>query len=73
MTTFVIFILSVVGMGFRPQPRIDDNLIQVTDNKDQQESIASSLQLYRQGEQTSFDGNVERNLLTLYSLPDSET
>jgi hypothetical protein len=36
-------------MGFRPQPIIDDSLIQITDDPDQQKSIAHSLQLYRDG------------------------
>jgi len=36
-------------MGFRPQPIIDDSLIQITDDPDQQKRIAHSLQLYRDG------------------------
>ncbi|CAF1211934.1 unnamed protein product [Adineta ricciae] len=39
---------TVVGLGFRPQPIIDDNLIRVTNTKQQQEQIASSLSLFRQ-------------------------
>ncbi|CAF1248191.1 unnamed protein product [Adineta steineri] len=38
---------TVVGMGFRPQPRVDDNLIVVSNDPDQQARIASSLRLYR--------------------------
>ncbi|CAF1538180.1 unnamed protein product, partial [Adineta steineri] len=40
---------TVVGMGFRPQPRVDDNLILVSNDPDQQARIASSLRLYRDG------------------------
>lgn len=36
-------------MGFRPQPFVDDNLIRVTDDPNQQNHIASSLQLFRDG------------------------
>jgi hypothetical protein len=39
----------IVGMGFRPQPIIDDNLIQITNDPIQQKRIASSLRLYRDG------------------------
>ncbi len=37
-------------MGFRPQPRVDDSLIQVTNNPNQQKRIASSLRLFRDSE-----------------------
>jgi hypothetical protein len=36
-------------MGFRPQPIIDDSLIQITDDPEQQKRIASSLRLFRDG------------------------
>ncbi len=36
-------------MGFRPQPIIDDSLIEITDDPDQQRRIASSLRLFRDG------------------------
>ena len=36
-------------MGFRPQPRIEDNLIRVTNDREQQTRLASSLRLYRDG------------------------
>ncbi|CAF1115447.1 unnamed protein product [Rotaria sordida] len=38
---------TVVGMGFRPQPEIDDSLIRITSDPHQQIRIASSLRLYR--------------------------
>jgi hypothetical protein len=36
-------------MGFRPQPLVEDNLIQATNDHDQQEKIAKSLRIYRDG------------------------
>lgn len=36
-----------VGMGYRPQPVIDDNIIRISDNPREQARIASSLRLYR--------------------------
>ncbi|UJR22102.1 hypothetical protein I4U23_025167 [Adineta vaga] len=39
---------TVVGLGFRPQPNVNDNLIRVTNDPEQQKQIASSLGLYRQ-------------------------
>ena len=42
-------LLVLVGMGFRPQPVIQDSLIRITNNPDQQKRIASSLRLYRDG------------------------
>ncbi|CAF0791721.1 unnamed protein product [Adineta ricciae] len=38
---------AVVGMGFRPQPLIDDSLIRVSDDPTEQIRIASSLRLFR--------------------------
>ncbi|CAF4600034.1 unnamed protein product [Rotaria sp. Silwood1] len=38
---------TVVGMGFRPQPEVDDSLIRVTNNEHEQRRIASSLRLFR--------------------------
>lgn len=41
--------LCLVGMGFRPQPHIDENLIRVSNDREQQTRMASSLRLYRDG------------------------
>ncbi|UJR27008.1 hypothetical protein I4U23_008313 [Adineta vaga] len=38
---------AVVGMGFRPQPVIDDSLIRISNDKEEQARIASSLRLFR--------------------------
>ncbi|CAF2851757.1 unnamed protein product [Rotaria sp. Silwood2] len=38
---------TVVGMGFRPQPMVDDSLIRVSNDLYEQKRIASSLRLYR--------------------------
>ncbi|CAF0727498.1 unnamed protein product [Rotaria sordida] len=38
---------AVVGLGFRPQPVIDESLIQITNDPIQQKRIASSLRLFR--------------------------
>lgn len=39
----------LVGMGFRPQPVIDDNLIRVSNDPHEQARIASSLRSFRDG------------------------
>lgn len=36
-------------MGFRPQPNIEDSLIEVSNNPEQQKRTASSLRLFRDG------------------------
>jgi hypothetical protein len=36
-------------MGFRPQPIVQDSLIEITDDPEQQKHIASSLRIYRDG------------------------
>ncbi|CAF2140149.1 unnamed protein product [Rotaria magnacalcarata] len=38
---------TVVGMGFRPQPDVTENLIQVPSDPQEQKRIASSLRLFR--------------------------
>ncbi|CAF1581851.1 unnamed protein product, partial [Adineta steineri] len=38
---------AVVGMGFRPQPIVDDSLIHISNDPSQQERIGSSLRLFR--------------------------
>ncbi len=39
--------MFIVGLGFRPQPSVDESLIRITNDPEQQEKMASSLRLFR--------------------------
>jgi hypothetical protein len=42
-----IWFFFIVGLGFRPQPLVDESIIRITNDPKQQSKIASSLRLFR--------------------------
>lgn len=64
---FSFYLKSIVGMGFRPQPSIDDTLITIYNGSQAQNDTVSSLRNYRIRTKIS-DNGFKRKIIVYVSL-----